>query len=110
VSLRIVNKGLDSIFLQCILLFVRLLKASPLFYQAAVSSIERCALFLFRYLEFETQEQLSGVLHQIHRELKVPFPRYEILDCRDWPTDSESGKALSVLLKRLGEIENMETK
>jgi len=75
------------------------------FAQAAVSAMERCALFVFRYLSPKTAQQLADALHEVRYELKLPAPVYPLLDCRDWPHDADAAAALGVLLKSLGRLE-----
>jgi hypothetical protein len=88
------------------MLSMRRLQAPSLFKQAALSSMERCALFLFRYLHPDTEEALTKLLHQAHQELGVPFQLHPLLDCRDWPDDAKTGEALEALLARLDELEH----
>ncbi len=82
--------------------------ASPEFLQAADASMERCGLYLFRYLPPEVEEQLSCLLQRVRHELGLAPAHDPLLDCRDWPADAEASDALAQLLERLLSLERNE--
>lgn len=85
---------------------VKALIAKPAFAQAAMTAMERCALYLFRYLDYTTEERLSDALRYTRDFLKLVPPKYPILNCRDWPKDEKAGAILEELLKRFEQLED----
>lgn len=83
------------------------LRVNATFAQAADASMERCALYLFKYVSPEVEAQLSCALQGVRRDLRLPPPHHELLDCRDWPQDDEAGDALGALLDRLEFLERV---
>lgn len=76
------------------------------FEQAVLAALERCALYLLPHLPFEAEEQLCLALYKVRWALRLPAPRHELLDLRDWPEDAEASAALEQLLNRLHELES----
>lgn len=75
------------------------------FIQAVLASMERCALYIFRYLDVENADRLSTALRYARAELELPPPKYALLDCRDWPTDEICGEKLAELLTQFEKLE-----
>ena len=77
------------------------------FVQAAVSALERCALYLLGSFQLPSHEarQLAKALHDIRASLELPPPPGPLVDLRDWPADPLAGEALGKLLKRLDVLE-----
>lgn len=84
-------------------------QVNPAFTQSSLAALERIALFLYRWLAPETQDQLQATLSAVRRELRLPLPRHFLLSWRDWPRDDAAGDALGSLLRRLGELERSAT-